>query len=352
MKRWLFCILLGWSATSGRADPTATSAAVPDLPPPYAPGAPVSGTIRIWGHGAFANRVDFIEGLVKAWEAGFQKYQPGVTFDNHLVGTAAAVGSLVAGVGDLALMGREIWPYEIQAFHESFGYAPTGVDVLTGSFDVRNHDFALTIFVHRSNPISGLTLRQLDAVFSADCRRGGPPARTWGDLGLTGAWHDRPIHLYGWPIERGFAQYFEDVVFQGARKWNPSLKEMPDTPGTTGGATDGGQKVLDALAKDPDGIGYSSLLYQSPDVKVIGLGTDERHLVMPTRETVLDHSYPLTRMITIFLNRAPGQPTDPKLAEFLRFVLSREGQAMVEGKGGGYLPMLAPFAAEQLKKLN
>jgi len=346
MKRALLHLIFGLGAAA------TVLAETPPLPPTYVPGPPVSGTIRIWGHGAYANRVDFIEGLVRAWEAGFQKYQPGVTFDNHLVGTAAAMGSLCAGVGDLALMGREIWPYEIAAFRESFGYAPTGLDVLTGSLDVRNHDFALTIFVHHSNPLSGLTLRQLDAVFSADRRRGAPPARTWGDLGLTGEWRDRPIHLYGWPIERGFAEYFEEVVFQGARKWNPALREFPDTPGTTGGATDGGQKILEALAQDPDGIAYSSLLYHSPGVKVIALGESAEQLVLPTQETVLDHSYPLTRLITIFLNRAPGQPADPKLAEFLRFVLSREGQAMVEAKGGGYLPMLAPFAAEQLKKLH
>jgi len=326
--------------------------APPDLPPPYAPTAPLTGTIRIWGHGAFANRVDFIEGLVRAWEEGFQRSQPGVHFENHLTGTAAAIGSLCAGAGDLALMGREIWPYEIEAFHETFGYAPTGLDVLTGSFAVRNRDFALVIFVHRSNPLAGLTLRQLDAVFGADFRRGGPPARTWGDLGLGGEWQNRPIHRYGWPIERGFAEYFEEVVFDGGRKWNPEMREMPDTPGTKGGATDGGQKVLDALAADPSGIGYSSLLYQQAGVKPVAIGRDAEHEVPPTPDTVLDHSYPLTRMITMYFNRRPGQPVDPKLAEFLRFILSREGQSLVGTKGGGYLPVLAPFAAAELKKLD
>jgi phosphate transport system substrate-binding protein len=312
----------------------------------------LSGTIRIWGHGAFANRVDFIEGLVRAWEEGFQQSQPGVRFENHLNGTAAAIGSLCAGVGDLALMGREIWPYEIAAFRETYGYDPTGIDVLTGSFAVRNHDFALVVFVNRSNPLAGLTLRQLDAVFSADQRRGGPPARTWGDLGLGGEWKDRPIHRYGWPIERGFAEYFEEVVFAGARKWNPELHEMPDTPGTRGGATDGGQKVLDALAADPEGIGYSSLLYQQAEVKPLALGPDAGSLVMPSPPTVLDHSYPLTRMITIYLNRPKNQPVDPKLAAFLRYVLSREGQDLVGKKGGGYLPILPAFAAAELKKLE
>jgi phosphate transport system substrate-binding protein len=341
-----------------RASARPSRAARPDiplssLPPPYVPGAPVSGVIRIWGHGAFANRVDFIEALVRAWENGFHQVQPGVTFEDHLNGTAAAIGSLCTGTGDLALMGREIWPYEIAAFREVYGYAPTGLDVVTGSLAVRNRDFALVIFVHRSNPLAGLTLQQVDAAFSADRRRGGAPVHTWGDLGLTGEWRDRPVHLYGFPIERGFAEYFEEAVFNGGRKWNPALHEFLDTAGTTGGSGDGGDKALAALAQDPDGLAYSSLLYANPGVKPVALAREAGGpFVTPTRAHVLDHSYPLTRLITIFLNRAPGQPADPKLAEFLRFVLSREGQAMVIREGRGYLPMLAPFAANELGKLN
>ncbi len=343
--------LLAAAPLSAQA-PSSTRDAETNLPASYAPRAQVNGTIRIWGHGAFANRADFIEALMRAWEEGFQKVQPGVAFENKLNGTAAAIGALCAGTGDLALMGREIWPYEIAAFREVYGYAPTGIDVLTGSLDVRNRDFALVIFVHKTNPLTGLTLRQLDAVFSADCRRGGPRARTWGDLGLDGEWKDRPVQLYGWPIERGFAEYFEEVVFDGARKWNPALHEFPDTAGTTGGSGDGGQKVVDALAQDPAGIGYSSLLYKNPDLKPIALASDDGKFYVPTKQNVLEHTYPLTRIITMFLDRPPGEPVDPKLAEFLRFVLSREGQAMVAEKGGGYLPMIAPFAAQQLKKLD
>lgn len=324
-----------------------------DLPSPYHPNRAVAGTIRIWGHGAYDRKRDFIGAVVNAWERGFQHYQPGVHFENHLVGTAAAIGSLYTGRGDLALMGREIWPPEIAAFKEVFGHPPTGVDVVTGSFDVRNRDYALVVFVHRGNPIRGLTLAQIRALFAAPDTAAAHPARTWGDLGLAGAWRDRPIHLYGLPISRGFARFFEQRVFDGAELWRPSLREFADLKSSKGGATDGGQRMLDAMADDSDGIGYAGLLYHNPDVRPVALaGRAGEPYIQPTRDSVMNHSYPLTRMVTMFFNRVPGKPVDPKLREFLRYVLSRQGQQAVVRDGRGYLPILAPAAARELEKLN
>jgi phosphate transport system substrate-binding protein len=331
----------------------AAQATPPDLPPPYEAQQQVSGTIRIWGHGSYGKQTDFIEGLTRAWQEGFRKHQPGVEFDNHLHGTASAIGALYTDTGDLALMGREIWDPEIAAFKEVFGYAPTGIDVITGSFDVRNKGYAIVVFTHKDNPLSKLTLAELDALYSVDRRRRHAPVRTWGDLGLSGEWKNQPVNLYGLPIARGFAEYFQDAVFLGSRKWNPSLREFTDERGSKGGATDGGQKMLDALAKDRYGIGYAGLVYHHPDVKPVALAAKAGDAaVVPTRETVIDHSYPLTRVITMFLNRVPGKPTDPKLREFLRYILSREGQQAIVREGHGYLPMLAPFAAKELKKLE
>lgn len=332
---------------------TPGNAASPDLPPPYRPEQTVSGTIGIWGHGAYDRKRDFIGALVSAWERGFQQYEPGVHFENHLVGTAAAIGSLYTGRGDLALMGREIWPPEIAAFKEVFGYPPTGLDVVTGSLDVRNRDYALVVFVHKDNPIKGLTLAQLRAIFAAPDGPRARAARTWGDLGLTGPWRDRPIHLYGLPISRGFARFFEQRVFDGDELWRSSLREFADLKGSKGGATDGGQRMLDAMAADPDSIGYAGLLYQSPDVRPVALAENAGGpYIEATRDSVMDHSYPLTRMVTVFLNRPPGKPADPKLREFLRYVLSRQGQQAVLLDGHGYLPVLAPSAARELEKLN
>jgi phosphate transport system substrate-binding protein len=342
----LMGVALSLAAVPGRARTL-------DLPPPYRPAQTVSGTIRIWGHGAYDRKRDFIGALVSAWERGFQRYEPGVRFDNHLVGTAAAIGSLYTGRGDLALMGREIWPPEIAAFEEVFGYPPTGLDVVTGSFDVRNRDYALVVFVHATNPIRGLSLQQLHAIFAASDTPGAHPARTWGDLGLSGSWRNRPIHLYGLPISRGFARFFEQRVFDGDELWRPSLREFADLKGSKGGATDGGQRMLDAMANDPDSIGYAGLLYRNPEVRPVPLA--ERTggpYVEPTRDSVMDHSYPLTRKVSVFLNRAPGRAVDPKVREFLRYVLSRQGQQAVLREGRGYLPILAPAAARELEKLN
>jgi phosphate transport system substrate-binding protein len=348
LKLGVMSIVLGLTAfgAAPRADQL-------DLPPPYAPQSQVAGNIRIWGHGAFGKKQDFIETLTLAWEAGFKKHHPDVTFETNLHGTASAIGALYTGTGDLALMGREIWPTEVEAYKEVFHRPPSGVDVVTGSFNIRNHGYAIVIFVHKDNPLSGLTLKQLDAAFSADRLRGGAPVKTWGDLGLGGEWKDRPVHLYGLSIARGFAEYFEDAVFMGGRKWNPDLREFADQPGSQGGATDGGQLMLDALANDPDGIGYGGLPYSSPDVKPIGLAArDGEPFVQPTMESVIDHQYPLTRMITMFFNRGADQRVDPKLKEFIRYILSREGQEAVQLYGGGYLPVLAPFAKTELEKLK
>ena len=339
-------LLLGWMLC-------ASAARALDLPPPYRPEAKVTGTIRIWGHGAYDRKRDFIGALVRAWEHGFQHFQPDVRFENHLVGTAAAIGALYTGRGDLALMGREIWPPEIAAFKEVYGYPPTGIDVVTGSFDVRNRDYALVVFVHRGNPIRGLTLAQLRAIFTVPEGPDAHAVRTWGDLGLTGSWADRPIHRYGLPLSRGFARFFEQRVFGGAELWQPSLREFADLSGSKGGDTDGGQRMLDAMAGDPDSIGYAGLLYRNPEVRPVALAERAGEpYVVPSRESVMDHSYPLTRLVTMFFNRPPGKAVDPKLREFLRYVLSRQGQQAVLRDGGGYLPLLAPAAARELEKLN
>lgn len=325
----------------------------PDLPPAYEPRVEVAGSIRIWGHGSYGAHTDFVEGLTRAWQDGFRRHHPRVTFDNRLHGTASAIGALYTGTGDLAFLGREIWEPEIAAFREVRGYAPTGIEVLTGSFDVRNKGYALSVFVHRDNPLTHLTLAQLDAIFGVDRLRGHGPVRTWGDVGLAGEWRDRPVRLYGLPIARGFADYFQDAVFLGARKWNPSLREFADEPGSRGGETDGGHKMLQAMASDPQAIGYAGMLYRHPDVRPIALATEPGAApVMPTLETVADHRYPLTRLITMFVDRPPNGAVDPKVAEFLRYILSREGQQAVLDHGQGYLPVPAAHAERQLRKLD
>lgn len=320
-----------------------------DRLPIYSPQQTVSGTIRIWGHGAEGK--DFIRTLVLNWEAGFQKYQPNVQFDNQLMGTASAIGALYTGTGDLALLGREIWPDEIQAFREVLHYPPLGMEITTGSYATRNKDFALIVYVHTDNPLSRLTLSQVGRIFGCHTDEAAN-IRSWSQLGMTGEWADKPIHVYGFEISRGFGFYMEQTVLHGSSKWNPDMVEIGDQHLPTGKLLDAGKRILDALANDPLGIAYSSALYANDKVKPIALAIrDSGPYVEPTLETVQNRSYPLTRVIPMFLNRKPGRPVDPKVKEFLRYILSQQGQDAV-AQDRGYLPLTPEVVRTQLQKLQ
>jgi len=320
-----------------------------DRLPTYQPEQSVTGTIRIWGHGAEGK--DFIRTLVLNWEAGFQKYQPGVQFDNQLMGTASAIGALYTGTGDLALLGREIWPDEIEAFQEVFHHPPLGIEITTGSYATRNKDFALIVYVHKDNPLSRMTLSQVESIFGCHSDEAGN-VRNWGQLGLSGDWAGKPIQTYGFEISRGFGFYMEQAVFHGSSKWNRDMVEFGDRRLPNGKLLDAGKRILDALANDPSGVAYSSALYANDRVKPIALavrGTGP--YVQPSLETVQNRSYPLTRVIPMFLNRKPGQPVDAKVKEFLRYILSQEGQNAV-AQDRGYLPLTREVVRDQLEKLQ
>jgi phosphate transport system substrate-binding protein len=290
--------------------------------------------------------------LVRSWEEGFRKFHPGVQFENRMYGTASAMGALYAGVGDLAIMGREIWPYEVTTFEKFFHYPPLGVDITTGSLDIRNMDFALNVFVHKDNPLARLTMTQVDGVFGSEHRRGPRNIRTWGELGLSGEWKDKRIHVYGFPVNRGFAVFFQDAALGGSHKWNCDLKEFFDLRQPDGSLLDGGQQVLDALAQDRYGIAYSNLRYRNAQVKALALATtDDGPSYEATKDNLIRRNYPLTRFITTFVNRAPDRPLDPKVKEFLRYILSREGQQAIV-RDGNYLPLSEDGIRAQLRKLD
>ena len=319
--------------------------------PRYAPQEKVSGTIRIWGHGS--PKHDFINGLVGRWMEGFNRYQPGVTLDNRMYGTASAIGALLAGAGDIALLGEEISPAAAVAFERAKGYPPTGIQVATGSLDVNFFDYAHMIFVHRDNPLAHLSLAQLDAIFGAEHRRGAPKnLRTWGDLGLTGEWRDRPIQPYGWKVDEDFALFFREAVLESSHRWNTRLKEFVHVVRPDGSQYDHGLQILDAVAHDPFGIAISNVRYANPDVKALALGThDGGPYFAPTPANLIAQTYPLVRIIPAFIDRAPGQPVDPKVREFLRYILSREGQQTLIDESS-YLPLGAEIIRAQLEKLK
>ena len=318
--------------------------------PAYQPQRKVAGVIRLWGHGSF--RRDFMGKLVKHWEEGFARYQPDVRFEYRMYGTASSIGALYAGVGDIAIRGEEIFPFETSAFERVLGYPPFSVDIATGSLDVQNMDYAQVFFVNKDNPLSQLTLAELDAIFGDEHRRGPKNIRTWGELGLRGPWARQRIHVYGWSIDDDFSFYLQTAVLAGSHHWNCELKEFRRITRPDGTVVDAGLQILDALAHDPYGIAVSNLRYANPQVKPLALAVRPGgSYVAATKENLVHRSYPLTRIIPAVINRAPHTPIDPKVKEFLLYILSRDGQADIV-REGGYLPLSAESVREQRKKLE
>ncbi len=332
--------------------------------PVYQPEQRVSGTVRSFGFS--------LGGMMKVWEDGFRKYQPDINFEDKFPSGDVAIAGLVSGVADLGPQGRELVLTEHLAFYETFQYYPTDITVMTGAYDVDGATCGLVIFVNKDNPISKLTMRQLDGIFGSE-RVGGlwgfkwsleagrtvkDDIRTWGQLGLTGEWADQPIHTYGHG-PGGTTNFFQIRVLNGSDKWNPNYQGYVETGSKMISDNDkaqlgGTQHMLDELVKDKYGIAWTVIpqARKVPGLKPLALAVRDGGLyIEPSRENFQNRTYPLTRSIYIYLNRAPGKPLDPKSKEFLRYILSREGQEAVE-RAGKYLPLTAEVVREQLKKLE
>jgi phosphate transport system substrate-binding protein len=317
--------------------------------PRYKPEQVVAGTIRLWGHGSFKS--DFMGKLVKAWGEGFAGYHPDARLDNRMYGTASAIGALYTGNGDIAILGEEISPAAAAAFERARKYPPLGIEIATGSLDVAFFDYAHVVFVHKDNPISRLTLTQADAIFGAEHRRGPRNIRTWGELGLSGEWAGKRIQPYSWK-DLDFSLFIQEAMLEGSHRWSNDLKEFAHIRRPDGSLYEHGQQILDALARDRFGIAISNLRYANPNVKAIALAPrDGGPYYEPTKENLVTQDYPLTRIIPAFIDRKPGQPIDPKVREFLRYILSREGQEEIV-RNTGYLPLDARVVREQLDKLQ
>jgi phosphate transport system substrate-binding protein len=312
----------------------------------YQPAQTISGTIRIWGD-------EYMSGVVDSWEQGFQQFQPQIRFETKLMGTATAMPSIYTGAADLALIGRETNTTDNDGFLHVLQYRPLRFELMTGSLDVAGKSYALAIFVQRDNPLSKLTLAQLAAIFGCENSTDLGNIRTWGQLGLTGEWKDKPINLYTFDAETGTGLFFLHAVLADSRKMNwENLKEFKDIRNPDGSIYESGQQIIDALKKDRFGLGVSSVRYENSEVKPLALATQEGgRYFQVTRENLISRKYPLTRITYAFVNQPPGQPLEPKVNEFLRYIFSREGQADVE-TDRGYLPLNQESLIEQLKKLN
>jgi phosphate transport system substrate-binding protein len=329
--------------------------------PQYVPQQQVSGVIRVFGSS--------LSGLIPVWERGFVKYQPVIKFEDDLRSGDSAIGALEAGTADLAANGREPVLTEFLSFAEVFqNDGPFQVTIGTGSYDVLGRTWAEVIYVNKDNPVSKLTMRQLDGIFGAErtgryegykwiteSDRGVESnVRTWGQLGLKGEWADKPIHTYGY-APTGMSNFFELKVFRGGTKWNSNYRQYVETSAKQAtshmGTTD---QMLTDLSNDKYGIAWAGIAHANdkPNVKAVALAlSDARPYIACTKETVHDRTYPLTRSIFMQMNRPPGTPLPPKIKEFLRYILSREGQEAIVNQGE-YLPLTAAELQRQLHRLD
>ena len=339
------------SASITRAEDSA------DLPD-YRPVVKVGGTIRSWGHG-------FLRPMMKLWEDGFREYQPGVRFEDKLVTSAAAIAGLYTQRADLGVLAREITPPEVAAYEKMTGQKLTPVTVLTGSYGNQDKIMALGVFVNRENPIDRLTFAQLDGIFGAERRRGeGENIRRWDQLGLAGAWAAQPIRPCSGPAGEAPAYFFSQTVMRGSALWNEALRQFENVEEETpsGGnerATpaitrhvDAYQQVVNAVGSDRLAIGLAGAGYRDPGAKLVAIAVQEGGpFVGATRENVANRSYPLARPVRFYINSGPAIPADPRVVEFLRFVLSRQGQELVK-REGDFLPLGGAEARVELARLS
>jgi phosphate transport system substrate-binding protein len=321
-----------------------TAAAVGQVSKAGAPPA-ATDTLRIWGDPA-------MESVVLALEQRFQRDHPGVRFETKLMGTDTAMPGLYNGKADLALLGRESNTTESDGFLHTLQYPPLELHLMTGSLDAEAKSYAPVIFVSRSNPLQGLTLQQLDRIIGCGQPGGDAPARTWGDLGLSGAWKDKPIHVYMFDITSGTGTFLLHKLQGESRKLNwQIIREFSDTRRGDGSTYTAGQQTVDALKSDPYGLAFSGMQYARDGIKPLALAVSAGSpLVAATKASLIDGSYSLARMTYAFVNRAPGTPLSPQLREFLRFLYSDEGRAVVAGQPG-FLPLSSPDAALQESRL-
>lgn len=311
---------LGLAGTAGAQ----TVEVDPKLPVYKPTQAGVSGNIVSVGS-------DTMNNLMTLWAEGFRRMYPNVQVEIEGKGSSTAPPALIKGKSTFGPMSRQMKAAEIDEFKKAYGYAPTA---LPTSIDM------LAVYVHKDNPLRGLTLQQVDAIFSST-RNGGHKSdvRTWGDLGLTGEWKNKPISLYGRNAASGTYGYFKKhALFKGDFK--ASVKEQP-----------GSSSVVQGVATDKYGIGYSGIGYKTADVRAVPLATDsDMDPVEAVAANAYTGEYPLARFLYTYVNYRPGTRLEPLRAEFLKYALSKQGQEDVVKDG--YYPITAAIATDALRKVG
>ena len=310
-------LLAGVAAAAGGAQ-------VDPAIPAYAKTSGVSGNLSSVGS-------DTLNNLMTLWAEGFGREYPNVRIQIEGKGSSTAPPALIAGAAQIGPMSREMKPTEIDEFEKKYGYAPTAIGVAID---------ALEVFVNKDNPVDRMTLPQVDAVFSKT-RLCGAPAEitTWGGLGAAGAFAARPISLYGRNSASGTYGYFkEHALCKG--DYRDTVKEQP-----------GSASVVQGVGADTNGIGYSGMGYRTSSVRPLALAAkDGSPYVTADPANVYAGKYPLSRMLYLYVNRAPNRPLDPLVREVLRYVLSKQGQEVVVKDG--YLPLTKTIYEQEHGKLE
>jgi phosphate transport system substrate-binding protein len=276
---------------------------------------------------------DTLNNLMAYWVEGFNKKYPNVKIQVEGKGSTTAPPALIESTSQLGPMSREMKNEEADKFEKKFGYKPTKVAVAIDT---------LAVFVNKGNPIKSLSMQQVDAIFSKT-RKGGfeKDIKTWGDLGLTGEAANKPLSLYGRNSASGTYGYFkEHALFKGDFK--DTVKEQP-----------GSSAVVQCVGADKFAAGYSGIGYATSGVRALPISDEKRYggqAFEPNYENALNCKYPMGSYILLYINKDPKKPMDPLTTEFLKFVLSKEGQEIVVKDG--FLPLTAKMEAAEIAKLK
>ncbi len=308
---------------SGIATTQALAAVDPAIPV-YVKSAGVSGNLSSVGSDTLAN-------LMTLWAEAYKRQYPNVNIQIQAAGSSTAPPALTEGTATVGPMSRRMKDVELQAFEQRYGYKPTAIPVAVD---------ALAVFVHKDNPITGLTLQQVDAIFSATLLCGAKaPAKTWGDVGVRTDLANKPVQLFGRNSVSGTYGFFKEAALcKGDFKAN--VNEQP-----------GSASVVQAISNSLNGIGYSGIGYQTASVKTVPLAKKAGDpFVKDNEANALNGTYPLSRYLYVYVNKAPNKPLGPLEAEFIKLVLSQTGQQVVVKDG--YIPLPAKVISKTLADLG
>jgi phosphate transport system substrate-binding protein len=337
-RNWRLVIAQGFVVCSGLCLAQAST------PPPFSPALVPAGVIRSRGD-------DAMQGILIAWQSAFRHYHPEITFAETLNGSGTGMAGIITGVSDLSLMGRAATANEIMGFEWVFRYKPIAIPVASGALapvgaPADEKSRPLLVYVPKDNPLEQVSIAQLKAFL--ECRS---EAVTWSVAGAGGKRANRPVHAYLYDSETGTGAFLQRAILGKEDRWHwEVVKEVKDKAYANGKRYSAAQQIIDEIKKDPDGIGISANRPRDQSLKVLAVSAGGP-AVLASTETLSDGTYPLARQVYLYVNRAPGKPLDPKVREFLRFVLSEEGQRLIHTQGD-FLPLPPVIAAEALRDLK